>query len=49
MRCTMPKELKLFSGKANPTLAKDICEYLGIPLGAATLSSFSRPGVSLVS
>ena len=37
----MPKELKLFSGKANPTLAKDICEYLGIRLGAVTLSTFS--------
>jgi ribose-phosphate pyrophosphokinase len=37
----MEKELKLFSGKANPALAKEICAYLGINLGEATVSSFS--------
>jgi ribose-phosphate pyrophosphokinase len=37
----MEKELKLFSGKANPALAKEICAYLGIHLGEATVSSFS--------
>jgi ribose-phosphate pyrophosphokinase len=37
----MEKELKLFSGKANPALAKEICVYLGIHLGEATVSSFS--------
>ena len=37
----MPKELKLFSGNANPGLARDICEYLGIRPGEATISSFS--------
>jgi ribose-phosphate pyrophosphokinase len=37
----MEKELKLFSGKANPALAKEICTYLGIHLGEATISSFS--------
>ncbi len=37
----MEKELKLFSGKANPALAKEICAYLGIHLGEATISSFS--------
>jgi ribose-phosphate pyrophosphokinase len=37
----MTKPLKLFSGNANPALAKEICEYLGIGLGLATSSSFS--------
>lgn len=37
----MEKELKLFSGKANPALAKEICAYLGIHMGEATVSSFS--------
>jgi ribose-phosphate pyrophosphokinase len=37
----MEKELKLFSGRANPALAKEICAYLGISMGEATVSSFS--------
>jgi ribose-phosphate pyrophosphokinase len=37
----MQKELKLFSGNANPALAREICGYLGIPLGEATVSAFS--------
>ena len=37
----MPKELKLFAGNANPGLAREICEYLGIRPGEATISSFS--------
>jgi ribose-phosphate pyrophosphokinase len=37
----MNKELKLFSGNANLTLATEICSYLGIGLGDATVSSFS--------
>ncbi|MEE8240527.1 MAG: ribose-phosphate pyrophosphokinase [Nitrospirales bacterium] len=37
----MPKELKLFSGNANPPLAREISNYLGIRLGEATVSSFS--------
>lgn len=37
----MDKALKLFSGNSNPALAKEICEYLGIGLGEATVSSFS--------
>ena len=37
----MDKELKLFSGSANPGLAREICSYLGIGLGDATVSSFS--------
>jgi ribose-phosphate pyrophosphokinase len=38
----MPKEdLKLFTGNSNRALAQEICEYLGIPLGDATVSAFS--------
>jgi len=37
----MSKELKLFSGNANPALAKEICHYLGVALGEALVSEFS--------
>ncbi|MEW6543531.1 MAG: ribose-phosphate pyrophosphokinase [Nitrospirota bacterium] len=37
----MRKELKLFTGNSNPALAKEICNHLGIPLGEATVASFS--------
>src|SRR5947208_7784555 len=37
----MDKELKLFSGNANPALAREICGHLGVGLGEATVSSFS--------
>src|SRR5215218_3281375 len=33
-------ELKIFSGSANPELARRICAGIGAPLGEATLSSF---------
>ncbi len=32
--------LKMFTGRANPDLAKKISEYMGIPLGAAKLTRF---------
>ena len=32
--------LKIFCGNSNPKLAKDICDYLGVPLGDATVISF---------
>ncbi len=37
----MNRELKIFSGNANPALAHEISEYLGQKLGEATVSSFS--------
>lgn len=40
-RGAMSKELKLFSGNANPALAKEICHYLGVALGEALVSEFS--------
>ncbi len=38
---TRHRELKVFSGNANPALAADICEHLEIPLGKAALTTFS--------
>ena len=38
---TMHRELKLFSGTANPALAREMGQYLDIPVGEATVSSFS--------
>jgi len=34
--------LTIFTGNANPELAKEICEYLGIELGKALVSRFSE-------
>ncbi|QGG81008.1 ribose-phosphate diphosphokinase [Litorivicinus lipolyticus] len=34
-------QMMIFSGNANPKLASDISEYLGIPLGAAEVGKFS--------
>ena len=33
-------EMKIFSGSANRVLAERICNYIGVPLGKATISSF---------
>lgn len=35
------KKLKIFSGNSNPILAKEICDSLGIPVGQATVTTFS--------
>ncbi|MGH7255601.1 MAG: ribose-phosphate diphosphokinase [Nitrospirales bacterium] len=37
----MSHDIKVFSGNANPALAKEICAHMGIGLGAATVSAFS--------
>ncbi|MFN2385426.1 MAG: ribose-phosphate diphosphokinase [Thermoanaerobaculia bacterium] len=34
-------DLKIFSGRAHPALAREICTYLGLPLGELTLYNFS--------
>ena len=36
----MKNKLKVFTGNANPELAKDICKYLKIPLGKAEVTQF---------
>lgn len=35
-------KLKVFTGNANPALAQEICDYLKIPLGQATVSRFTN-------
>jgi len=39
-------ELKVFAGSAHPTLAKEIAEFLGIPVGQARLRRFPDSEVS---
>lgn len=40
MNLSSSPEMKIFTGNAHPELAKDICSYLGVELGNATVSSF---------
>jgi ribose-phosphate pyrophosphokinase len=35
------KELKIFSGNANPALAQEICSHLSVPLAKASVKTFS--------
>jgi ribose-phosphate pyrophosphokinase len=35
------KELKIFSGNANPALAQEICSHLSVPVANATVKTFS--------
>jgi len=41
------KRLKLFTGNANPQLAQEISEYVGVPLGSANVGRFSDGEISL--
>ena len=34
-------KLRVFSGTANPVLAKEVCDFLGLPLGQTDLTQFS--------
>jgi ribose-phosphate pyrophosphokinase len=43
----MTKSLKVFTGNANPTLARAICDYLGIDLGRAEVKTFSDGEISV--
>ncbi|WP_028579823.1 ribose-phosphate diphosphokinase [Desulfogranum japonicum] len=43
----MPKVMKVFTGNANPQIAKEICDYLGVPLGAAEVKQFSDGEISV--
>jgi ribose-phosphate pyrophosphokinase len=33
-------EMKIFTGRANPALAQEMCDYVGVPLGRATVNQF---------
>lgn len=41
----MRRELKIFSGSSHPDLAKAICEYNEIPLGASEIIKFSNENI----
>ncbi|MBI5755498.1 MAG: ribose-phosphate pyrophosphokinase [Nitrospirae bacterium] len=41
------REMKIFTGNSNPDLAAEICRYLQIPLGEATVSTFSDGEIML--
>ena len=40
------KELKIFSGRANPELANSICQFLNLPLGRISLTDFPDSEIS---
>ena len=42
------KKLKIFTGNANPALAKEICGYLGLPLGEAFVGRFNNGEVQIM-
>ena len=46
-RRSMTKALKIFTGNANPSLARAICDRLGIELGRADVSKFSDGEISV--
>ena len=43
----MPNKLKVFTGNANPEIAREICEHLGIPLGKSEGKRFSDGEISV--
>ena len=42
------KKLKIFTGNANPALAKEICDYLDLPLGEAFVGRFNNGEVQIM-
>ena len=42
------KKLKIVTGNANPELAKEICDYLGLPLGEAFVGRFNNGEVQIM-
>ena len=42
------KKLKIFTGNENPALAKEICDYLGLPLGEAFVGRFNNGEVQIM-
>ena len=42
------KKLKIFTGNANSELAKEICDYLGLPLGEAFVGRFNNGEVQIM-
>lgn len=42
------EKLKIFTGNANPALAKEICGYIGMPLGQAKVKRFSDGEINVM-
>ena len=42
------KRLLIFTGNSNPALAKEICDYLGLPLGEAFVGRFNNGEVQIM-
>ncbi|MBN9386671.1 MAG: ribose-phosphate pyrophosphokinase [Chloroflexi bacterium] len=38
-------EINVFTGNSNPKLAKDVCEYINLPLGRAEIFEFSNENI----
>ena len=36
-----PDRIKIFTGNANPALAQEICDFLGLPLGLSSVKTFA--------
>ncbi|WP_417916518.1 ribose-phosphate pyrophosphokinase [Candidatus Electronema sp. JC] len=43
----MPNVMKIFTGNANPEIAREICNYLDIPLSSAEVKKFSDGEISV--
>jgi ribose-phosphate pyrophosphokinase len=43
----MERPMKVFTGKANPQLAQEICDNLGIPLGKSVSRHFSNDNIEV--
>lgn len=43
----MRGDLKIFAGNSNPSLVKEICDYLGVEMGKITLTKFSNDNIKV--
>ncbi|MGC9973034.1 MAG: ribose-phosphate pyrophosphokinase-like domain-containing protein, partial [Bryobacteraceae bacterium] len=41
IRMMDPDRIKIFTGNANPALAQEICDFLGLPLGLSSVKTFA--------
>ena len=48
MKMEDESKLKIFSGTAHPLLAKEICDYIGIPLGKAMCGRFNNGEIQVM-
>ena len=44
----MPNIMKVFTGNANPEIAREICNYLDMPLSKAEVKQFSDGEISVI-